>query len=150
MLRSLSMGTINHLIALAEARRLADEARRAEYVAQNGDAEGYRFLTASPEHIELVEFLDGLSFDQKSEIVALMWLGRGDGLPAGADVFKHWRGLLRDASGHPSSYIAGKAPLSAYLKKGLAYCSSGFVPDEDGYGDVCEYDVSIRYAAYYY
>jgi len=77
----------------------------------------------SPEQVQrrvaLVEYLDALSPDQRRELMALMWVGRGDADWAGA--MRNARGLAPE--GHVS-YLTGKGPLGDYLTEGLVKLKS--------------------------
>lgn len=66
-----------------------------------------------PQYEELEKFIHALSDDEKAELMALMWLGRGGG---------EWENLLKEARGQidgAAEYMAEKAPLAIYLKKGI-------------------------------
>ena len=66
-----------------------------------------------PEREKLEKFIDDLSDDEKAELMALMWLGRDGG--EWEYLLNHARGEIDDAA----RYIAEKAPLATYLKKGI-------------------------------
>jgi hypothetical protein len=67
---------------------------------------------------EITAAVDFLNIDQQSELVALAWLGRGDGDAAG------WDDLVNTArqrhSDHTASYLLGMPRLGDYLEEGLA------------------------------
>jgi hypothetical protein len=69
---------------------------------------------------ELREFLEALNTDETANVVALMWLGRGD-----FDA-KEWKSALREAyrvqteHGHGPDYLIGTPLLANYLEEGLS------------------------------
>jgi hypothetical protein len=69
---------------------------------------------------ELREFLGALNADEMANVVALMWLGRGD-----YDV-KEWKSALKEANrvqtehGHGPDYLIGTPLLADYLEEGLS------------------------------
>ncbi|MCF7822109.1 MAG: DUF3775 domain-containing protein, partial [Mariprofundaceae bacterium] len=62
--------------------------------------------------------IDELDVDQMAELVALMWLGRGDYMLA------EWESAVEDASDassdHPAEYLLSHPQVSFYLEEGLA------------------------------
>jgi hypothetical protein len=66
---------------------------------------------------ELKDYIDGLNSDEKAELVALAWLGRGD---FSAD---EWAEAVRTAharhTGRTSLYLLGMPTLADYLEEGL-------------------------------
>lgn len=68
---------------------------------------------------KLVAYLRHLNFQEKTELVALMWLGRGRGDESRGD----WPLLIKRAKQFGNdqvvAYLAGKPDISAYLWKGL-------------------------------
>ena len=71
-----------------------------------------------PARAELEAVIADLEPDQQIELVALMWLGRGDYDIAG------WEQAKRDAAaeynGRTASYLIGTPLLADYLEEGLA------------------------------
>lgn len=67
---------------------------------------------------ELTAALDGLDDDERTEVLALVWLGRGDG---GAD---DWPALLEEARAvqnrRETAYLTGIPQLGDLLEEGLA------------------------------
>jgi hypothetical protein len=67
---------------------------------------------------ELRAFINGLSEDEQIDLVALTWLGRGDG-----DVID-WGELRREAArlhnNHTAQYLLGKPLLADHLDEGLS------------------------------
>lgn len=71
-----------------------------------------------PTFQELVAFIDGLSEDEQVDLVALTWLGRGDG------VLDDWPELRREAqrvhNKRTAAYLLGKPMLADHLEDGLS------------------------------
>jgi hypothetical protein len=71
-----------------------------------------------PTFQELVAFIDGLSDDEQVDLVALTWLGRGDG------VLEDWPELQREArrshNKRTAAYLLGKPMLADHLEDGLS------------------------------
>jgi hypothetical protein len=72
----------------------------------------------NPTRQELTAALDSLDNDQRIEILALMWLGRGDFDRS------EWRDALAQAreihNAHETSYLIGTPLLAGYLEEALA------------------------------
>ncbi|HXF86983.1 MAG TPA: DUF3775 domain-containing protein [Xanthobacteraceae bacterium] len=71
-----------------------------------------------PTFQELRSFIDGLTEDEQIDLVALTWLGRGDG---GID---EWNELRQEAARlhnrRTAAYLLGKPMLADHLSEGLA------------------------------
>jgi hypothetical protein len=67
---------------------------------------------------ELVDFIAALSEEEQIDLVALMWLGRGDG------TLEDWTDLRDEAqdqhNDRTASYLLGEPLLSDYLEEGLS------------------------------
>jgi hypothetical protein len=73
--------------------------------------------------LELRGFIDGLDIDEQIDLVALAWLGRGDG---GLDEWAMLRAGARDAlDQRVSAYLMGIPLLSDYLEEGLSLFGLG-------------------------
>jgi hypothetical protein len=71
-----------------------------------------------PVEQELKTFIRGLDLDEQIELIALAWLGRGDG---GLDEWTALRSSARDAHDRRvASYLMGIPLLSDYLEEGLS------------------------------
>ena len=83
--------------------------------------EGFRSVLASygddPVYQELTTFIDDLDIDEQCEIVALMWVGRGDFSKEG------WNAALslarQEHTKRTADYLLGTPLLSDYLEEGL-------------------------------
>ena len=66
---------------------------------------------------ELKDFLDGLNQDERIELLALVWLGRGD------YVLDDWDQALKDAADsadqRETEYLIGTPLIADYLEEGL-------------------------------
>jgi hypothetical protein len=67
---------------------------------------------------ELTAFINGLTEDEQIDLVALTWLGRGDG------TIGEWDDLRAEAAGlhnkHTAAYLLAKPMLGDHLEEGLA------------------------------
>jgi hypothetical protein len=71
-----------------------------------------------PTRTELMAFIAALSEDEQTDLVALMWLGRGDG------TLEDWPDLRDEAqqqhNNRTATYLLGEPLLSDYLEEGLS------------------------------
>ncbi len=71
-----------------------------------------------PTRLELIAFIDALDEDEQVELVALFWLGRGDG------DLEDWEDLQAQArdtrNEHTSAYLLGQPLLADHLADGLS------------------------------
>ena len=83
----------------------------------------------STDRCELSGFIRGLNVDEQIDLVALMWLGRGDG------DLDSWRGLQAEASrahnNRTASYLITTPMLADYLEKALTQCGKSFEDFEE-------------------
>ena len=71
-----------------------------------------------PTQAELIAFIDALDEDEQVELVALLWLGRGDG---DLDDWEDLRSQARDARNErTSAYLLGQPLLADHLADGLS------------------------------
>jgi hypothetical protein len=71
-----------------------------------------------PIEAELVAFIEALDEDEQVELVALMWLGRGDG---DLEDWEDLRSTARDARNErTSAYLLGQPLLADHLADGLS------------------------------
>lgn len=73
-----------------------------------------------PVYQEVVAFVDGLNEDEQIELVALMWLGRGDYSADEWDAALDEARRARDEHGHTASYLLGAPLVADYLEEGLS------------------------------
>jgi hypothetical protein len=78
---------------------------------------------------ELSGFIRGLNEDEQIDLIALMWLGRGDGN------LDNWRDLRAEASrahnNRTGSYLIGTPLLADYLEEALAQFGNSFEDFEE-------------------
>ena len=71
-----------------------------------------------PTRAELVEFITALSDEEQTDLVALMWLGRGDG------TLEDWLDLRDEAerqhNNRTAAYLLGEPLLADHLEEGLS------------------------------
>lgn len=123
-------------LAPARVRRLIAAAERVEALtrglARTTDQEDAgRWVSAlsmyyeSPTRQAFLRELDTFAPDERIELVALMWLGRGDGRETAAD----WDGLVAEARrvspGGDVLLLVGRNRLSRYLAAGLSKLGLG-------------------------
>lgn len=108
------------VIAKAREREAADEGVDAD-ASNPTDDEFLSILTErgyGPARRELAAFINALDDDEKAELVALAWTGRGDYSAS------EWRVALAEARGRrgleTSAYLMGIPLLGDYLEDGLA------------------------------
>ena len=71
-----------------------------------------------PTYQEIRQFLDSLNEDELTELVALMWVGRGD---YSTDDWKAALDAVNDLRDrHPVDYLLGTPLLADYLEEGLS------------------------------
>lgn len=101
----------------------------------NPTDEGDRMVLAAypddPTYEELKTFIDDLNEDEQAELVALVWLGRGDYDARG------WSTALREArarhTGSTAEYLLGEPLLADLLEEGLAALGSSITQLEEGH-----------------
>jgi Protein of unknown function (DUF3775) len=67
---------------------------------------------------ELVSFINTMSYDEKVDLVTLMWMGRGDGTIA--DWYELRDTACSEHSEHTARYLLGTPLLADFLAEGLA------------------------------
>jgi len=78
---------------------------------------------------ELSSFIRGLNVDEQIELVALTWLGRGDG---DADAWRDLRSEASRAHNHrTASYLLGTPMLADYLEEALSQFGRSFEDFEE-------------------
>jgi hypothetical protein len=100
----------------------------------NPTDEGERMVLAAypddPTYEELKSFIDNLNEDEQAELVALVWLGRGD--YEGRD----WSTALKEArarhTGSTADYLLGEPLLGDLIEEGLATLGLNCTQFEEG------------------
>jgi hypothetical protein len=111
------------------------EAAVEENYGANASDEDFREVledTADdPVFQELKTFIDGLNVDEQCELVALMWLGRGDFNASG------WARALtlarQEHTKRTAEYLLGTPTLADYLEEGLALFDRSCMEFEKGH-----------------
>jgi Protein of unknown function (DUF3775) len=67
---------------------------------------------------ELVSFINTMSYDEKVDLVTLMWMGRGDGTIA--DWYELRDTACSEHNEHTARYLLGTPLLADFLAEGLA------------------------------
>jgi hypothetical protein len=119
--------TVYYLILKARDFDDKDEPGQPDTDATRADevlAEQMHYYADDPVAQEIKDTIDSLNDDQQAELVALVWLGRGD-FTSG-----EWREAVRTArerhSGPTSDYLLGTPLLGDYLEEGLAQMGHSF------------------------
>ena len=95
-----------------------DRAHRRDSAEALADDEPLPFHADAPALHELARIIDELTEDEQADVIALMWLGRGDG------EVSEWH-ELREEAAHlhnkkATAYLLAKPLLADYLTEGLA------------------------------
>lgn len=91
-------------------------------LVSNGSDDGMRAVlenhTDDPVRLELSRFIRGLNVDEQVDLVALAWIGRGDG---DLDSWDEVRGeAARAHNNRTASYLIGMPLLAGYLEDAMA------------------------------
>jgi hypothetical protein len=114
---TIPLDTVGWIIVKAREYDVKEE-DSADGEAASDDAMGVLEDRADdPTEDELTSWIEDLTDTQKAELVALFWLGRGDGE---ADDFQDLVAQARSArAGKTSKYLLGEPLLADYLEEGL-------------------------------
>lgn len=113
---------------IAKSRQSDSNANESDLVADPDDdmLEDHRNGT---NRSELSGFIRGLNVDEQIDLVALTWLGRGDG------DLTSWRGLRAEAerahNNRTASYLIGTPMLADYLEEALTQFGKSFEDFEE-------------------
>ena len=118
---NLSISPEKVFFIIAKARQFDIKATEADSASDSSDdAMGYMPEDHSndTDRSELSGFIRGLNEDEQIDLVALTWLGRGDGN------LDTWRDLRREASrahnNRTGSYLIGTPMVADYLEEALS------------------------------
>ncbi len=119
-LKTITLGTVQEVIRLAEDCRIeadAEEAKNPEGAVIGADFMERMAKGPGQKSLALRNLVKSLPDDQKDELLALMWLGRADA----DETVEMWSDLVAAAHDeeHKTSALLGKSPLGSYLSKGL-------------------------------
>lgn len=120
-LKSIKLNDIQRIIELADrCHQLEDELSTGNPDESLGEYIKRRMKDGPDlDYLALDAHIRGLTDEQKNELMAVMWIGRGgDG-----ELPEDWADLIERAAmdGEPgkTAYMAGKSPLGDYLRAGL-------------------------------
>jgi hypothetical protein len=125
---NLSISPEKVFFIVAKARRSDGEAAGLDLASDSGDdmPEDHSERT---DRSELSGFIKDLNEDEQIDLVALMWLGRGDG------DLDNWRDLRAEASrahnNRTASYLIGTPMLADYLEEALSQFGKSFEDFEE-------------------
>lgn len=125
---NLSISPEKVFFIVAKVRRSDGEAAGLDLASDAGDdmPEDHSERT---DRAELAGFIRGLNEDEQIDLVALMWLGRGDG------DLDNWRDLRAEASrahnNRTASYLIGTPMLADYLEEALSQFGKSFEDFEE-------------------
>lgn len=117
---NLSISPEKVFFIISKARQSEVEADEPELMADFADDDagyGPRSRGGGTDRSELSSFIRGLNVDEQVDLVALMWLGRGDG-----DI-GNWRDLRAQAvqahNDRTAAYLIGTPMLANYLDEAM-------------------------------
>ena len=118
---NLSISPEKAFFIIAKARQSDNKAGESDLVTDLSDDDasyGLEDDSKDTDRSELSGFIRGLNIDEQIDLVALMWLGRGDG-----DI-DNWRDLRAEAArahnNRTASYLIGTPMLADYLEEALS------------------------------
>lgn len=122
---SISAEKIFFIVAKARQSDSTATALDANSASADDDAvHGFEDHSKITDRSELSGFIRGLNVDEQIDLVALMWLGRGDG------DLDSWKDLRAEASrahnNRTASYLIGTPMLADYLEEALSQLGKSF------------------------
>ena len=107
----------------------ATESELATDLSDDDRSYGLEDLSKDTDRSELSGFIRGLNVDEQIDLVALMWLGRGDG------DLDNWHDLRAEAArahnNRTASYLIGTPMLADYLEEALSEFGLSFEDFEE-------------------
>lgn len=125
---NLSISPEKAFFIVTKSRQSDSSASGPDAGADSGDdmAEDH---SKTSDRSELSGFIRGLNVDEQIDLVALMWLGRGDG------DLDNWRDLRAEAerahNNRTASYLIGTPMLADYLEEALTQFGKSFEDFEE-------------------
>jgi len=117
---NLSISPEKVFFIVAKARQTDSKATDSDLASDLSDDDvvfGLEDHSKETDRSELATFIRGLNVDEQIDLVALMWLGRGDG------DLDNWRELRGEAArahnNRTASYLIGTPMLADYLEEAL-------------------------------
>jgi hypothetical protein len=118
---NLSISPEKVFFIVAKARQTDSKATESDLASDLSDDDvvfGLEDHSKETDRSELATFIRGLNVDEQIDLVALMWLGRGDG------DLDNWRELRGEAArahnNRTASYLIGTPMLADYLEEALS------------------------------
>jgi Protein of unknown function (DUF3775) len=125
---NLSISPEKVFFIIAKARQFDIKVTESDLVADLGE-DGLEDDSKNTDRSELSGFIRGLNVDEQIDLVALTWLGRGDGN------LDNWRDLHSEASrahnNRAASYLIGTPMLADYLEEALSQFGKCFEDFEE-------------------
>jgi Protein of unknown function (DUF3775) len=129
---NLSISPEKAFFIVAKARQSDNKATESELASDLSDDDvvfGLEDHSKETDRSELSTFIRGLNVDEQIDLVALMWLGRGDG------DLDSWYELRAEASrahnDRTASYLIGTPMLADYLEEALSQFGKSFEDFEE-------------------
>jgi len=129
---NLSISPEKAFFIVAKARQTDSKAGESDLVTDLSDDDasfGLTDLGKDTDRSELSGFIRGLNVDEQIDLVALMWLGRGDG------DLDNWRDLRAEAArahnSRTAAYLIGTPMLADYLEEALSQFGKSFEDFEE-------------------
>jgi len=129
---NLSISPEKVFFIVAKARQSDSKATESDLPTDLSDDDssyGLEDLSKDTDRSELSGFIRGLNVDEQIELVALMWLGRGDG------DLDNWPDLRAEATrahnNRTASYLIGTPMLADYLEEALSLFGKSFEDFEE-------------------
>ena len=129
---NLSISPEKVFFIVAKARQSDSKATELDLVSDLSDDDvvfGLEDHSKATDRSELSGFIRGLNVDEQIDLVALMWLGRGDG------DLDNWRELRGEAArahnNRTASYLIGTPMLADYLEEALSQFGKSFEDFEE-------------------
>jgi hypothetical protein len=124
---NLSISPEKAFFIVAKSRQSDSKATESDLVTDLSDDDtsyGLDDHSSQTDRSELSTFIRGLNVDEQIDLVALMWLGRGDG------DLDNWRDLRAEAerahNNRTASYLIGTPMLADYLEEALSQFGKSF------------------------
>ena len=129
---NLSISPEKVFFIVAKARQTDSKATESDLASDLSDDDvvfGLEDHSKETDRSELATFIRGLNVDEQIDLVALTWLGRGDG------DLDNWRELRSEAArahnNRPASYLIGTPMLADYLEEALSQFGKSFEDFEE-------------------
>ena len=129
---NLSISPEKVFFIVAKARQSDSKATELDLATDLSDDDrsyGLEDLSKDTDRSELSGFIRGLNVDEQIDLVALMWLGRGDG------DLDNWPDLRAEAArahnNRTASYLIGTPMLADYLEEALSLFGRSFEDFEE-------------------